>query len=257
MNTGAAMAALRVTPRTGPGQLESRSGAGVHPVTTAGGRPAFLKVGTNRRELDFYRSADVPVRVPELLGHRDDALLLGAAGATVDVTQWTDAMWAALFADLAALHAAPPPPWAAPDPLTEAMARPDLALVHEFWGAEPDAGPLRAAMAGAGTAFVHGDCHTENITVDDGCLVFCDWQSTGSGRPSSDLALLSVRATPAGVRVPLENYPGRPELRRATLAEELAILIFQWPLYAGYNTAEGNERIRARGRLLARQFGDL
>ncbi|MBL7255756.1 phosphotransferase family protein [Paractinoplanes lichenicola] len=247
MNTAEAMAAMRVSSRDGSGRLESRSGAGVHPVTTADGGPAFLKVGTNRAELDFYRSLTVPVRTPRLLDHRDSTLLLSAAGTTVDVTQWTTPMWADLLGALAALHATPPPPWDAPDPLAEAMAQPDIALIRDFWGTPPEVEPLQAARR----VFIHGDCHTENITVDDGTLVFCDWQSTGAGRASSDLALLSVRATPAGVRVPLELYPADDALRRAIRAEELAMLVFLWPQYARYNTPEGNDRIRARGRLLA------
>lgn len=44
--------------------------------------------------------------------------------------------------------------------------------------------------------FVHGDCHTDNILHRCAGLVFCDWQSWGNGRPSSDLAFLSVRAVP-------------------------------------------------------------
>ncbi|WP_133871931.1 phosphotransferase [Paractinoplanes brasiliensis] len=260
MDATEAMTALRVTPRDSSGRLESRSGAGVHPVTTAGGAPAFLKVGADERELRFYREMRVPVRTPELLDFlvrgQEVALLLSASGATVDIAQWTDVMWAGLFADLAALHATPPPRWDAPDPLLEAMARPDLGLIRGFWGDDvrPDPDHLRSAMSGAGRAFVHGDCHTENITVTGGYLHFCDWQSAGAGRPSADLALLSVRATPAGVRVPLERFPAGEPLRQAVEAEELAILIFLWPLYAGYNSDEGNERVRRRGRSLARSL---
>src|SRR5689334_20663887 len=103
------MRALQVTPRARSTRLESRSGAGVHPVTTADGSPAFLKLGTGLRELHFYRDTAVPVRTPKLLNHwvngEDVALLLSAEGATVDVIRWTDKVWAELLTGLAALHA--------------------------------------------------------------------------------------------------------------------------------------------------------
>jgi aminoglycoside phosphotransferase (APT) family kinase protein len=109
-------------------------------------------------------------------------------------------------------------------------------------------------MAAPSPAFVHGDCHTENLPYGKEGLVFCDWAAAGTGRASSDLALLSVRATPAGVTVPLDAYPAGTELRRAILAEELAMLVFEWPKYAGYNTPEGNARIQERARRLVASY---
>ncbi|GLZ01565.1 phosphotransferase [Actinoplanes sp. NBRC 103695] len=263
-----ALRILRVEPREDGRRLESRSGAGVHPVTTAEGDAAYLKImpGTlGARELRFYREVapGAPVRTPALLGHLETdagvALLLAAAGQTLDVDRWTPGMWVALGRDLAALHEMPGN-WAGPDELGGV----DHAAAAAYWGPDFDgvlagADRLWDAMAAPAPVFAHGDCHTENITHVDGSPVFCDWQNAGTGRASADLALLSVRATPAGVTVPpalLDAYlAGRSgpaaELRRAIVAEELAVLLFLWPRYAGYNTAEGNARIRARALRLA------
>ncbi len=92
-----------------------------------------------------------------------------------------------------------------------------------------------------------------------GSLVFCDWQVVGIGRPVTDLAMLSVRATPTGTAIPrelidayLESRPGdRLALERALVAEELAILVFLWPHYARFNSPAGVARVRFRARELA------
>ncbi|MDG4824692.1 phosphotransferase [Asanoa sp. WMMD1127] len=330
--------AWRVTPRRADGLLESRSGAGVRPVTTAAGAAAYAKLvpaalgpdalAAARRELRFYRelAPTAPVRTPALLDHVDTAagvaLLLADAGRTRDVRTWTIDMWASLGRDLAALHTSPstpgwiapdlsaadpgwatpdvsaadptspgwvapdpsaanpappswavpdpsaanpaPPSWVAPDPLGAALAAPDLAAIRAFWaeslpGLDDLVARLRAAAPGRPSALIHGDCHTENITVVDGALIFCDWQSAGLGRPATDLAFVSVRATPAGVTMPdafLDAYPSSDPvgLRRAVLTEELATLVFLWPPFAAYNSQEGVARVRARGASLARRW---
>jgi Ser/Thr protein kinase RdoA (MazF antagonist) len=280
---------LRVVPRVPGDRLESRSGAGVHPVTTADGAAAYVKLvpaslGSDalvaaHRELRFYRELApiAPVRTPALLNHvnTDDGvgLLLAATGETLDVDKCAPHMWAALGHDLAALHGMPGPSareWNGPDALGTAMAEPDLHTIRACW--EPTlprldeilsgAGRLKSVMSALPPTFVHGDCHTENITHVDGSLVLCDWQSAGIHRPSTDLAFLNVRATPAGVTVPsalLDAYLAghaeqARELRRAILAEELAILVFQWPHYAAYNSPSGIARIRARAGDLAEQW---
>ncbi|TDC77646.1 hypothetical protein [Streptomyces hainanensis] len=89
--------------------------------------------------------------------------------------------------------------------------------------------------------------------------VLRDWQAVGIGRPTTDLAFPGVRATPSGVVVPralLDAYlVGRPgdrrALTRALVAEELAVLVFQWPGYAGFNSPAGNENVRRRARAFA------
>ncbi|BCJ47929.1 hypothetical protein GCM10010168_22880 [Actinoplanes ianthinogenes] len=152
--------------------LESRSGAGIHPVRTAAGTPAFLKVtpaalgpearAAAERELRFYReiAPAVPLRTPRLLdvaeyvdaraaasaaGSNDEgaderagglALLLEAAGTTRDVRSWTPDLWTTLGRDLAALHDIPlPATWPRPDALTDALTEPDLPTTERFWAA--------------------------------------------------------------------------------------------------------------------------
>jgi aminoglycoside phosphotransferase (APT) family kinase protein len=178
-------------------------------------------------------------------------------------------MWADLGRALAALHAMPVPTgarWRRPN----AMGDLDIEQIGAFWSTSlPEVARLLdrrcvlgEQMRALPPVFVHGDCHTENVTVADGALVFCDWQSAGIGRRSGDLAFLSVRATPAGVSVPpvlLDAYERNSScdpllLRRAVIAEELAILVFEWPNYAAFANAVGIARVQRRTRELARQW---
>jgi Ser/Thr protein kinase RdoA (MazF antagonist) len=281
---------FRIVARQAGGPVESRSGAGVLPVATADGRDAFVKLtpvtqgpaalAAARRELRFYRSLapTVPVMTPTLLDSADTddggvALLLEAAGEPVDAGSWTPRMWAALGRGLAALHEMPAPAdvaWAAPDDVGRTLADPDLATVEAFWrpglprltDVLAQRGALDRAMRALPPVFVHGDCHPANIAYAAGAPVFLDWQASGVGRATADLAFPSVRVTPAGVSVPpamLDAYLehrncDRPALRRALLAEELAVLIFQWPYFAAYNSAAGIDRIRRRARDLAERW---
>jgi Ser/Thr protein kinase RdoA (MazF antagonist) len=251
--------------------------------------PAYLKVtpatvepqalAAARRELRFYRdiAPRAPVRTPRLLDHTDTdegvAVLLEATGRPRNVEAWTPAMWAALGRELAALHSMPCPrdaDWGGPETLRQALAEPDLPAIEAFWSPTlprlADLLSQRAAlerhMATLPTAFIHGDCHTDNITQSAGTLVFCDWQGAGIGRPVSDLAFLNVRAAPVGVTAPaalldayLDNRPcERSTLRLALLAEELAVYLFQWPHYATYNSPSGLAHVRQRAREIAGQW---
>jgi aminoglycoside phosphotransferase (APT) family kinase protein len=278
----AAGAEFGVVPAEPGGRLESRSGAGVRRVRTRDGSPAYLKVtpatlgpgalAAADRELRFYLeiAPAAPIRTPHLIAARSDgdgiALLLEAAGERAPADAWTPRMWSALGHSLAALHEMPLPAragWHRKD----APPEPDLATIEAFWrpslpsldrllDARDD---LEQAANALPPAFVHGDCHTDNIVLAAGVPVFCDWQSAHIGRPLADLAFLSVRATPAGVSVPaalLDAYLERRPLNRraakvALVAEELAVLVRQWPAYAGYNGAAGIARVRARALLLA------
>jgi hypothetical protein len=91
---------------------------------------------------------------------------------------------------------------------------------------------------------------------------------SGTGRATSDLALLGVRSAPSSARVPavlVEEYLRQcaragneldaAELRRSLLLEELAVLVFQWPPFATYNDAVGIARVRRRARYLADRIG--
>jgi len=267
------------------------SGSGVHPARTGGGRPAYLKVtpaglGAGaldgaRRELRFYRelAAGVPVRTPPLLDALETglgvALLLGAAGDQVSAGAWSDRAWSALGHDLAALHGVPVDgqAWRRPDALLDVMSAPVPGTILGFWGdVLPGLPGLLAARAGLSAelasqpaVFAHGDCHTGNIVHGADGLVFCDWQSAGAGRATSDLAFLSVRAAPAGVAVPpavvtayLSRRGGdRERLERAMVLEELAVFVFLWPPYAAYNSPTAIARVRERTRHLAAKWHAL
>lgn len=283
------LARLRVT-RDGPSpQLESRSGAGVQVVRTVGGQPAYLKVTPStlgpaavqaaRRELRFYREVApfAPVHTPMLLDAVDDAdgvaVLLEAAGETRPPGAWTAGLWSELGCALARLHGMPVPSgadWDRPDPVREAMADPDVDSLRVFWSSSlPQLSEILARrvtlweqLSALPPVFIHGDCHTENLPVLSGKLVFCDWQVSGLGRPTTDLAFLSVRAVPHGADVPsvfLEAYlAGRSDdprmMRRAVVAEELAFFVFLWPPYAVFNDARAVARARQRTRRLAQRW---
>lgn len=295
-----------VRPAGGARPGDARSGAGVHRVVLPGGAPGYVKVtpaglgvgavAAAERELRFYRELGplVPVRVPPLLGWLQVsgavALLLGDAGERLDVTAWSPELWRVLGGELAGLHTLvlPGGGWDRPDALLGALgaadadpgADPDAALdgVVAFWsGHLPQLDELVAGRAGlrdrlgsAPAVFVHGDCHTGNVlrAAGGGGVVLCDWQESGTGRAASDLALLSVRAVPSGVRVPgalVEEYLRRrgeggggfdaAGFRRDVLLEELAVLVFQWPPFAAYNDAVGVARVRRRARSLADRLG--
>lgn len=283
------LARLRVDRDESGPRLESRSGAGVHRVRTAGGQAAYLKVTPStldsravaaaRRELRFYREIApfAPVLTPRLLDVVDDeagvAMLLEPAGATRPPGAWTTSLWAELGRALARLHDLPVPagaPWDRPDALAEGMADPDVDALRTFWSSSlPQLDELLARrdllwaqLSAVPPVFIHGDCHTENLPVRDGQIVFCDWQVTGLGRPTTDLAFLSVRAVPHGAVIPsilcnayIASRAADPRtLRRAVLAEELAFFVFLWPPYAVFNDAEAVARVRQRTRELAQRW---
>jgi Ser/Thr protein kinase RdoA (MazF antagonist) len=163
---------------------------------------------------------------------------------------------------------APDDDWQRPSALHEALAAPDVDDISAFWGPVlpqlPRILAQRNELAQWITAlepvFTHGDCHTGNIVYSGGSPAFCDWQAARVGSPVSDLAFLSVRATPAGVVIPpdlINAYrSARPcpphDLERALVAEELAVFIFQWPPFATFNSAAGIARVHERTRALVR-----
>ncbi|WP_423462947.1 phosphotransferase family protein [Promicromonospora sp. MS192] len=286
-----ALATLEVARTSTASPTEARSGAGVYHVRTSTGRPAYLKVtpatlgravmAGAERELRFYRQVapSLPVATPALLGTVSApdglALLLADAGTERAPTAWTDGDWALLGRALARIHATPVPDgeWARPDTLLTAVETPDLDRIRAFWA--PVLPRLESLLeqrtetidqlTSQPTAFVHGDCHAANIVHGERGPVFCDWQSTGLGRASADLAFLSVRATPTGAEVSpalVETYlahrpqPVDPDcLKRAVLLEELAVYVFEWPAFAAYNDATGVARVRRRAADLADRLG--
>ena len=272
----------------GAGPSDARSGAAVHRVRTPGGSAAYLKVTrailgsaaleAAHRELRFYRqlAAEVPVQTPPFLDALDTALgvavLLAAAGRQVKVRAWSDAAWSKLGRDLAGLHAVrvARQDWVRPDSLLDAMSAPVCDIVTRFWtGILPMLSDLldcrealRDELAAQPAVLVHGDCHTGNIVHAGDGLVFCDWQCTGVGRATSDLAMLGARAAPAGAAVPRDaitaylNHRGGDvsQLERKLILEQLVIFVFQWPRFAAYNSPAGIARVHDRTRQLAAKW---
>jgi Phosphotransferase enzyme family len=255
-----------VTVRGSGNQPDAQSGAGVWAVS--GG--AYLKITpagpAADRELHFYRwvAGTAPVRTPALLDFLADetgvALLLTDAGRPRPAGAWNPSTWASLGTALAALHSMPLPPGAAGADAEPPGAVPPVD--HGFWAGRlpslPDRAALLAAMNALPPVFTHGDCHTANILHGPSGLVFCDWQSSGPGRPGTDLAFPGVRAAPAGVVVPpalLDAYLAarpvdRAVLTRAVRAEELATFLCRWPPFAAYNSPAGVARVVERTREL-------
>jgi Ser/Thr protein kinase RdoA (MazF antagonist) len=287
----AALTALELV-RTGDApSAEARSGAGIHRVRTPAGELGYLKVtpatlgekavADAERELRFYRQVapTVPVATPALLGSLSSregiALLLSDAGTERPPSAWTGQDWSRLGRDLARIHATPVPTgaWARPDPLAAALGAPDLDQIRAFWTSTLPAlesllanrDEILARLGEQPEVFVHGDCHTGNVVHAGRGPAFCDWQSAGLGRASADLAFLSVRATPGGVRIPPElvrHYLAHraadhdpAALQMAILVEELAVYVFEWPPFAAYNDSAGAARVRRRARALADRLG--
>lgn len=270
-------------------QGDASSGAGIHAVRTADGDLAYLKITpaglgphaleAARREVRFYRevAATTAVQTPRLLASVESedgvAILLTAAGQAREATSWSRRTWAAVGEQLAVLHAMPLPAgadWQRPDSLLAVMAEPDSSEVSACWaGSVPELpavlsriSRLLADMSALPPVFTHGDCHAGNILFGGHRPALCDWQSAGIGRPVSDLAFLSARATASGAVVPTDLIAAylarrpqdRRELERALLAEELAIFIFQWPPYLAFNTPATAARVRRRAQALAARW---
>ena len=256
----------------------SASGSLVLPVTTSAGVAAMLKItigaggvpwSASLRELDFYRqlAGVVGVRTPRLLDHQqtDDsiALVVTRHPAPRPAQDWSHDHWLLLADDLAVLHRRPvdasPSPRSLPDPAWAAAAfwRGSGATIARLLD-EP--GDLQERAAALGPTFVHGDCHADNISVTAEGLVWLDWQGSGPGNPAGDLAFPGVRARPSGVDVPVADIVQRYAQQRhlspaavsdAVLASVLLVLLFEWPDYAQFNSAEGNQRVRDRARQLS------
>ncbi|MFT4166927.1 MAG: phosphotransferase [Microlunatus sp.] len=187
-----------------------------------------------------------------------------------------DAMAQSCGRSRTAAHRTPVPAgsqWRRPSWLAGTLAQPDRTAAQEFWSRadEPEllapildnTAALWKAIKAPADCFLHGDCHTDNILIDDNELVWTDWQGAGAGNPSVELAFPSIRATPAGAVLPQAEMIRRyaltrgldeNELSRAVLAAELSIFLFVWPEYARYNTEVGIDRVHERVQDLARRW---
>lgn len=272
----------------------SLSGSHVYAVTRADHLRAVLKITTGtdgpareaaERELHVYLelSDRLGIRVPTLLDHRETgdaiAILLTAHPAPRPAARWTRDQWLALAADLGRLHQTPIPAghqWRRPSWLAATLDSPDLDTARAFWSqpgeaellapilADPQA--LHEALDVTADCFLHGDCHTDNVLIEQHQLIWTDWQGAGAGTPAAELVFPAIRAIPEGADVPQDAMTRRyaqargldaAPLGRAVLAAELAILIFAWPGYAAFNTDIGIQRIRQRVRHRARDWLDV
>jgi Ser/Thr protein kinase RdoA (MazF antagonist) len=252
----------------------SMSQSGVYRVRVDG-RDAVLKVTvgdgsrtTARRELAFYQTlADqVPVRTPTLLRHVDNgqftAILLSAHTPSVPARQWRRTEWLEVARQLAALHSMPVPTgewWTHTPWLTSVLDEPPVPYALDYWSRTAAAravdsvlaAPLGQALGAVPDCFVHGDCHVDNLLRDGDDLVWTDWQVTGIGAPAVDLAFLIGRAHSDSADPPradmIEAYArtrgvDSGPLERAVLAAELGFVLFGWPEYAHYHSADEQDR---------------
>jgi Ser/Thr protein kinase RdoA (MazF antagonist) len=256
------------------------SGSGVFRVQIDGD-DAVLKVtragdrqDNARRELAFYQTlADqVPVVTPKLLRYADNdrftALLLSAHGSARPAPQWEPSAWLEVARQLAALHSVPPPEgdcWTGPPARRRLPYRPPIDLASSYWCATEAAASVRCfldepeqlarALQAGPVCFVHGDCHVENLLREGERIVWTDWQVTGVGCPASELAFLWSRAHADGADVPydamlreyLDHRPTEPaSMRRALIAAEIDILLFEWPQYVTVISPEARARLTRR-----------
>lgn len=273
--------------RLAPGETsQGFSGSAVRLVRRQDGQRYALKVTSlrspslaikARREYDVYRelAGRLPVRTPDLIDSHEDndglALLLSLHESPRPATLWTPHSWSLLASELARLHESDIPDpgrWRIQESPLHALIAPVSPQVEDFWRNDLSSGVgavinardlLIQKITEAGESFVHGDFHTENILFETGDHIWIDWQSTGMGSPAREIAFLSVRMTPGGAQLPQEFLSlycrernlDLGALQTSVLAAELGILLFEWPQYAGFNSAEGNQRVRLRTRELA------
>lgn len=267
------------------------SGSQVHLARQEDGRACVLKVTSlrrdddaraGRRELDFYHhlAERMPIRTPALLDYFEDneaiAILLSAHGEIEPATSWDRKSWLSLAVDLARLHGTEVPEpdrWIDDRSPFHALREPDMPVVDGFW--REDLPSLDAIVESrellereilhAGESLVHGDCHTDNILRENGAMVWIDWQSTRIGNPALELAFLEARATPSGARIPpemLAKYCSESDkdlelMLRSTIAAELSIFIFEWPLYASFDSPAGTRLVRRRTKYLAERWIEI
>lgn len=262
------------------------SGSSIHFGMHSNGQRCVLKITSGgsslepqywRREFDFYHrlSDRVPLRTPALLDSFENenliALLLTAQGKVEPPVDWDEPSWLNVAVQLARLHSTSVPDagfWHLQDSPTDAWISPNRTILEEFWRDSPapdldallDAREALALESVAGNAcLVHGDCHSENLLRDANAVIWIDWQSCGIGSAARDLAFLSARMAPTGTTLPhtfLRTYSDARGvnlrlMEHSVLAAELGILVFEWPLYAVFNSREANDRVRARARMLA------
>lgn len=256
-----ALQALGLSGSTGLVPLRGHSGAAVFALDVGGRRTVLKAVRTPERpdpnrEWAFYHGlADrVPVRTPRLLAsartHDLEVLLLQWCQPARPARAWPLTTWLEVARQLGALHAElldeelESLPWLSHrevDPRRiEARAR--LWAPHDERAARlfTDLPALVGACSAPPRCLIHGDCHAENL-LEEGGLVWIDWQGVGIGHGPEDLALLWQRAEFNGADVPREQmlraYAAARgivvdhDLRRAVTAAEIRLLLMGWPSF--------------------------
>lgn len=206
-----------------------------------------------RRELAVYTCppVDLGVVVPMSVGaaERPDmvCLLLEALDPYPPAARVTRDAWLAVAADLGRLHRVPAAAWPGLRPRKPpAPSRIDAGLA--VWrGLAGDAVADRAGQLLAASltplpaVLVHGDCHVGNLLRHGAATAWIDWLDMCAGTGAEDLALLWQRAEFDGGHPPraamLEVYLRHRDdvdaamFRRALAAEEIRLLIVDWPAF--------------------------
>ena len=166
--------------------------------------------------------------------------------------------WANIGRRLAEVHGTPLPLGAGlrgkPEVTDEALAN-----AVEQWrqrGQGPSAeraAETVASLLGApidqALVLTHGDCHLDNVVLDeDGLVRWIDWHEAHLGNGFDDLMFLCQRAEFAGTFVPREPLLAGYALAkglgcdeafsRACWAAELTLLLVEWPPFLSYGTPD-------------------
>jgi thiamine kinase-like enzyme len=262
----------------------SLSGAGVFRVQTPSDDDVVVKVALNgpirhlaQRELDFYQelSSRVPVLTPRLLRHTANdeliALMLSAHTPMPPAREWRGDAWLDVARQLAMLHATPLSDrerWTMPSWLESTMRHPPTGVAETYWsgtvaaswidGIVRNIDDLNDVRARTQHTLTHGDCHADNFLSIGEQLVWSDWQAITVGNPADEMAFLWSRANSDGAVLPyaamLEAYldesgadaAGRQTFPQSVLAAEIGILLFGWPMYAGYHPRDEQDRVTHR-----------
>ncbi|WP_203568818.1 phosphotransferase family protein [Aestuariimicrobium ganziense] len=250
------------------------SGATVVAGTRAG-RAVVVKIVPLTSDLDRARSERELAMQPRLGGlaprlldqtHVEErsVLVFERLVPPPPADQWGDQDWMTLVDLLVRVHSSPTDglvPLPPPD-----LLLPDDPEVVTFLPDEDDQRLLASALAALDPAdslpptLVHGDCHVDNVVLDEDSMVLADWAESGLGDPARDLAFVLARATPVGARPPVEamldRYAGargldRALVERAVRRQQFEAIALQYPLYLPYLSHEAVERLREEFRALA------
>lgn len=225
-------------------------------VTPVGSRQA-------RRELEVYTdlSRRMPLPAPRLVAaHRTEewiAIALERHRPAPPASEWTTAQWHGLATVLGRMHAGSRTLTSPSPPVDSVCSRTDDELsvfAQQLWNGEGDAARLETvlgaldrlhdAVSSGPTSFVHGDCHPGNVLLTaEGTLLLVDWQAAHVGPSVGDVAFALTRAAAVATNIPreqvLDAYSAAAgtdpaPVRRAITAQQLLILVEQYPEFAAF-----------------------